>query len=282
MERRVNRLSDDEPSPGDRALLAALSSHRRGGRPLTADEERLLDSFALGALAGEAEERAAGLVRANVHAAERVLERRLIAAAGHGPAVPDQLARQVLRPAKRLPAAEGGPRVKRRWAWGRWRVSLLGAAAAVLVVLVVAAWPLLRGGEGGRLQVAVLEIADRSALLEPGDLRRRGPDATAGLPDRRYRDVEVPVTLLHGVLAAAGGGLPRDVALRLADFLPPPGSAGPHRVVIDEAARRAAAGRESGTLPLRIYALTDPRSADLRLLAGTPAGAATWLITVRP
>ena len=83
----------DEPEAVDQVMLAVLSNRGRDATVLSADQERLLDDWVAGRLAPDDAERAAALVRQNALAAERVLERRLQAAASESPPVPQQLDR---------------------------------------------------------------------------------------------------------------------------------------------------------------------------------------------
>ena len=78
----------DEPEAVDQVMLAVLSNRGRDATALSAEQERLVDDWMAGRLAPDDAERAAALVRQNALAAERVLERRLQAAAGDSPAGP--------------------------------------------------------------------------------------------------------------------------------------------------------------------------------------------------
>src|SRR3981189_3873906 len=86
----------DEPEAVDQVMLAVLSNRGRNATPLSADQERLLDDWVAGRLTPDDAERAAALVRQNALAAERVLERRVQAAASESPPVPPQLPAQIL------------------------------------------------------------------------------------------------------------------------------------------------------------------------------------------
>ena len=78
----------DEPEAVDQVMLAVLSNRGRDATALSAEQERLVDDWVAGRLAPDDAERAATLVRQNALAAERVLERRLQAAASESPPVP--------------------------------------------------------------------------------------------------------------------------------------------------------------------------------------------------
>ena len=87
----------DEPEAVDQVMLAVLSNRGRDATVLSAEQERLVDDWMAGRLAPDDAERAAALVRQNALAAERVLERRLQAAASESPPVPQQLTAQILK-----------------------------------------------------------------------------------------------------------------------------------------------------------------------------------------
>ena len=123
----------DEPEAVDQVMLAVLSNRGRDATVLSAEQERLVDDWVAGRLAPDDAERAAALVRQNALAAERVLERRLQAAASESPPVPRQLTAQILKasaPPKRQRWAPGGARsaagngraspARRRWRRSWW------------------------------------------------------------------------------------------------------------------------------------------------------------------
>src|SRR5262245_44360385 len=89
--------ASDEPEAVDQVMLAVLSNRGRDATPLSADQERLLDDWVAGRLAPADAERMAALVRQNVLAVERVLERRLQAAASEGPPVPRRVTARILK-----------------------------------------------------------------------------------------------------------------------------------------------------------------------------------------
>src|SRR5882757_3764133 len=113
------RPSDDgdEPEAVDQVMLAVLSNRGRDATVLSVEQERLLDEWVGGRLAADDAERAAVLVGQNALAAERVLERRLQAAASESPPVPQQLTAQILK-------ASAPPKASATGAWwrslGRW------------------------------------------------------------------------------------------------------------------------------------------------------------------
>ena len=99
----------DEPEAVDQLMLAVLSNRGRDATVLSAEQERLVDDWMAGRLAPDDAARAAALVRQNTLAAERVLERRLQAAASESPPVPQQLTAQILK-ASVPPKASGSVR----------------------------------------------------------------------------------------------------------------------------------------------------------------------------
>src|SRR4051794_9015837 len=83
----------------DRALLSAISHRQLENRPLSSDQERLLDAWIAGELSSNEADRAAELTSSSKLAAERILERRLIAAANEGPDVPSAVSARIMRAA---------------------------------------------------------------------------------------------------------------------------------------------------------------------------------------
>jgi hypothetical protein len=131
----------------------------------------------------------------------------------------------------------------------------------------------------------MMTFPDRTALFEPSDLRLRGGDRSPSAgQERRFRDVEAPVSLLKQ-LNRAGTRLDA-IGLRDLEGLLPSDAAGkPARIIVDSTlATRAAAGPDGARLPVRLYDLDDPRAADLRAAIGIPAepGFRHFLLTVRP
>ena len=272
----------DEPEAVDPVMLAVLANRGREATVLTADQERLLDEWLAGGLAPQDAEGAATLVRQNTLAAERVLERRLQMAARESPPVPQDLAARVFRasPPPRATPAGGWWRSFGRWHW----TGLAGAVALAAVVAVVGV-PLWQQSmqDSGSIQVAMATIGDRNALFEPSDIRMRGPGPQAPVVEQRFRDVEVPVSILKGLSAAAASS--RSAASReIEPYLSLGGDGRPSHVILDAAlkARIDAAG-DGERMPVRIYDLEDPRSADIRPLVGAlPKGRRIYLLTLKP
>src|SRR5206468_3633652 len=193
----------DEPEAVDQVMLAVLSNRGRDATLLSADQERLLDDWVADRLAPDDAERAAALVRQNTLAAERVLERRLQAAANESPPVPQQLTAAIFK-------ASAPPKASAIGAWwrslGRWQWTSIAGAAALASILVVAGMPVLQQmmSGSGPLQVAMVTINDRGPLFEASDLRMRGTTPPGPVTGERFRDVEMPTTLLKDLVATTG------------------------------------------------------------------------------
>jgi hypothetical protein len=272
----------DEPEAVDPVMLAVLSNRGRDATPLSADQERLLDDWVAGVLAPHDTERAAVLVRQNALAAERVLERRLQAAASESPPVPQQLTVQILKASSPKASAIG--------AWwrslGRWQWPSIAGAAALASILVVAGMPLLQQmTSGGPLQVAMVTINDRGPLFEASDLRMRGtPPPPGPATGERFRDVEMPTALLKDLVATTGQ--PKSATSREIEryVLGGGGTADrPVRVVVDTALKQRLDTADRDRMLVRVYDLGDPRSADVRSLVGLPPGnERALLLTIKP
>ena len=273
----------DEPETVDPVMLAVLADRGRDATPLTSDQERLLDDWVAGRLAPEQAERAAMLVKQNTLAAERVLERRLLQAAEASPSVPQDLADRILKssPPPRPAASASWWRSLGRWRWP----GLAGAVALAAIVAVVGVplWQQTMQG-GGPIEVAMATIADRNALFEPSDVRMRGPGPQPGpVVEQRFRDVEVPMSILKGLLAAATA--PRSEASReIEPYLSLGGDGRPSHVIVDTALRaKIEAGGSGERMLVRIYDLEDPRATEIRPLVGPlPKGRRIYLLTLKP
>jgi hypothetical protein len=273
----------DEPEAVDPVMLAVLSNRGKEATLLTSDQERLLDDWVAGRLAPAEAERAAALTKQNSLAAERVLERRLLEAARQSPPVPqDLLARiQKASPPPKAASSGGWWRSLDRWRWQ----GLAGAVvlAAIVAVVGVPLWQQAMQG-GDSMQVAMVTINDRNPLFEPSDVRLRGPGPQPGpVVEQRFHDVEVPTSILKGLLAAAAA--PRRAALReIEPSLSMSGDGRPAQVIVDSALKaRIDAGADGERMPVRIYDLEDPRAADLRPLVGPlPKGRRIYLLTLKP
>jgi hypothetical protein len=272
----------DEPEAVDQVMLAVLSNRGCEATLLSADQERLLDEWVAGRLAPDAAERAALLVKQNALAAERVLERRLLEAAKQGPPVPQDLTARVLKagpPPKASPA--GG------WwrSFGRWQWTGVAGAAALAAIVAVVGVPLWQQTlqDSGSIQVAMVTINDRNPLFESSDLRMRGPGPQPGpVVEQRFRDVEVPTSILKGLSAAAASS--RSAASReIEPYLSLSGDGRPSHVILDSALKAKIDASGDERMLVRIYDLEDPRAGDIRPLVGPlPKGRRIYLLTLKP
>ena len=274
----------DQPEAPDQVMLAVLSNAGREAIVLSSDEERLLNDWVAGRLAPDAAERAAGLVKRNALAAERVLERRLLDAARHSPPVPQSLAERVLTPASppKVSAFAGWWRSLGRRQW----IGIAGAAALAGIAAIAVA-PMLQQTtrEGAPLQVAMATFADRTPLFEASDIRMRGTGPQPSPADLRFRDVEVPTGILRNLVATSGQ--PAGAASREIEAYLPLGAdsgKGRLRVVVDTALKdKVETSGDRERLPVRIYDLKDPRAADIRsAITGIPGNARPYLLTLKP
>lgn len=273
----------DEPEAVDEVMLAVLSKRGRDATLLSVDQERLLDDWVAGRLGADDAERAAALVRQNTLAAERVLERRLQAAASESPPVPEQLTAQILK-------TSAPPKASPVGAWwrslGRWQWTSIAGAAALASILVVAGMPVLQQmSGGGPLQVAMVTINDRGPLFEASDLRMRGTTPPPGpVTGERFRDVEMPTTLLKDLVATTGQ--PKSATSReIERYVLGAGETAnrPVRVIVDSSLKQRIDTADRDRLPVRVYDLNDQRSADIKSLIGVPPGnERAFLLTVRP
>lgn len=273
----------DEPEAVDPVMLAVLSNRGKEATLLTSDQERLLDDWVAGRLAPAEAERAAALTKQNSLAAERVLERRLLEAARQSPTVPQDLTARVLKasPPPKAAPSRGWWRSLDRWRWQ----GLAGAVvlAAVVAVVGVPLWQQAMQG-GDSMQVAMVTINDRNPLFEPSDVRMRGPGPPPGpVVEQRFHDVEVPTSILKGLLAAAAA--PRSAASReIEPYLSMSGDGRPAHVIVDSALKaKIDASADGERMLVRIYDLEDPRAADIRPLVGQlPKGRRIYLLTLKP
>jgi hypothetical protein len=273
----------DEPEAVDPVMLAVLSNRGRDATLLSSDQERLLDDWVAGRLAPAEAERAAALTKQNSLAAERVLERRLLEAARQSPTVPQDLTARILKasPPPKAASSRGWWRSLDRWRWQ----GLAGAIvlAGVVAVVGVPLWQqAMQGGES--MQVAMVTINDRNPLFEPSDVRMRGPGPPPGpVVEQRFHDVEVPTSILKGLLAAAAA--PRSAASReIEPYLSMSGDGRPAHVIVDSALKaKIDASADGERMLVRIYDLEDPRAADIRPLVGPlPKGRRIYLLTLKP
>ncbi len=273
----------DPSEPEDQVMLAVLSNNGRNAVTLTPEEERLLDDWVAGRLPADSADRAVALTRRNALAAERVLECRLLDAAGKSPPIPQALTARILAPP--LP-----PRTSSLATWwrslGRRQWLGIAAVAALAGVAAIAVAPMLQQALRGdsTVQVAMVTFADRTPLFESSDIRIRGggtPQVTPG--DQRFRDIDLPTAALRSLMGAAG---PAQAAAskEIAALLPSTAAGnGPLRFIVDDALKSRIEVSNSPTMPLRLYDLSDPRSVDIRRLMPNPSdNVRIYLLTTKP
>jgi len=273
----------DEPEAVDQVMLAVLSNRGRDATVLSAEQEQLLDDWVAGRLAVDDAEHAAALVRQNTVAAERVLERRLQAAASESPPVPQQLTAQILK-------ASAPPKVSTLGAWwrslGRWQWTSIAGAAALASILVVAGMPVLQQmmSGGGPLQVAMVTINDRDPLFEASDLRMRGTTPPGPVVGERFRDIEMPISLLKDLLATTGQAKSA-TSSEVERYVLGAGQTADHpiQVIVDSSVKQRLDASDRDRMLVRVYDLNDPRSANVKSLVGLPPGnKRAFLFTVKP
>jgi len=273
----------DEPETVDQVMLAVLSNRGRNAAVLSAEQERLLDDWVAGRLAADDAERAAALVRQNTLAAERVLERRLQAAASDSPPVPEQLTAQILK-------ASAPPKASTAGAWwrslGRWQWTSIAGAAALASILVVAGMPVLQQmmSGGGPLQVAMVTINDRDPLFEASDLRMRGTTPPGPVVGERFRDIEMPTSLLKDLLATTGQAKSA-TSSEVERYVLGAGQTADHpiQVIVDSSLKQRLNASDRDRMLVRVYDLNDPRSANVKSLVGlSPGNKRAFLLTIRP
>jgi hypothetical protein len=273
----------DEPEAVDQVMLAVLSNRGRDATVLSAEQERLLDDWVAGRLAADDAERAAALVRQNTLAAERVLDRRLQAAASESPPVPQQLTAQILK-------ASAPPTASPVVAWwrslGRWQWTSIAGAAALASILAVAGMPVLQQmmSGGGPLQVAMVTINDRDPLFEASDLRMRGTTPPGPVVGERFRDIEMPISLLKDLLATTGQAKSA-TSSEVERYVLGAGQTADHpiQVIVDSSVKQRLDASDRDRMLVRVYDLNDPRSANVKSLVGLPPGnKRAFLFTVKP
>ena len=268
----------------DQAMLLALSHRPRSGGALTVEQEALLDDWVAGRLAPSDADRAAELTKRNGFASERVLERRLIAAANDGPAVPAALASRVLaaRPKERAAVAADRSSGQSFSVWSMlsaWQWSGLGAAvAATLVVAVIGLRMWQEPPQARAVQFAMVQIDDRSSFGPPRVRSLQPQIAKDG-----FQDIDVSADLIRRTIAdAAGNGLVKPD--EWSAFLPAAEAGSRTQVLIDTsvAARLSGDWKSRNALPVRVYDLADPRWAAIRAqVRNIPAGRRLLLVTQR-
>jgi hypothetical protein len=278
----------------DAAMMVALTHRPRTGNPLTADQEFLLDRWVSGQLSPSDMERAVELTKQNFLAAERVLERRLIAAADESPEVPAALSSRVLqavRPKERASATAAAAPAAASSFWSAlsaWQWSGLGAAvAATLVIAVVGMRMWHEQPKSYKLmQFAMVTIDDRGGVgssrvrsLQPEQQQQQQQQQSG------YHDTEMPTDLLRRTIADVAGRGSVSPS-EWTKFLPEAAQqAANTQVLIDRSvSERILSGdwKSRNAVPVRIYDLADPRWSSIRSQVGRlPADTRALLVTQR-
>jgi hypothetical protein len=270
-------ISDDLRAV-DRAMLLALSHHQRKSISLSLDQERLLDRWIAGTLTLVEADAAAELTKHNKFAAERVLERRLIAAANEGPEVPSAWTARILR-ASRAPEVRSGGIFNLRWpSLSGWQLSGLSAAVAATAVVAVFGFQAWQGrlSSDKSFQIAMVTIEDRGVLLE-GTARTRGSPQQAAsrytsLNDKpaegRFRDIDIPTALLRRAITSATTNKGDAEYTELMNYLRAQNEAFDNRarILVDSALADSLLKNknESTNIQIRVYDLDDLRAASIR------------------
>ena len=264
-------------------MVLALSRRQSGGTPLSVSQEQLLDDWVLGLLSAAEADQAAELTKRNGFAAERVLERRLLAAANEGPAVPSALASRVLK-ASRPRERSGSFRL--RWpVFSAWQWSGLGAAvAATLMIAIIGLQSWQQRSQRPAVytvQFAMVTIVDRSTLSGPRVRSLTTPSNRDG-----FQDVEVPADLVRRTIAETYSATPSIDHALWATFLPAGSetSASRTQVLVDNTLQDRLGGewKTRSVFPVRIYDLDDPRWASIRSQVNPLPPGRLLLVTSRP
>jgi hypothetical protein len=292
MEDRPSTGMSDDLRSIDRAMLLALSHSQRDSRPLSVDQERLLDSWIADRLPPADADRAAELTKHNRFAAERILERRLVSAANEGPRVPGTSAARVLR-ASRPPRRGAGGIFNLRWpTLSGWQWSGLGVAVAATAVIAVFGFQFwhdqLRPEQS--FQIAMVTIEDRSVFAE-GARRTRGIQPQAPAPytsladkpaESRYRDIDIPIVLLRKAITGVSAHKGDVERTELMNYLHARNGAFDNRasILIDSALGESLSSKpdERNSIRVRVYDLDDQRAANIRSKIKLPQADAHFIL----
>jgi hypothetical protein len=251
-------------------MLAILANRRRRRTALTAEQERLLDDWSAGRLGPDREDAALELVRGNVFAAERVLERRLLALASTSAPPSTRVEAAILKAG----TARTGRATVRRPVASLWKWS--GIAAATLAVALVTGVVLQ---EPPSTEATIVELTDLRSLTQAADLQGAPAEKPA------FKDVEVPMKVLQRLPRKAASGATLAFP-EIAPFIVGPGRDRHHpfRIVVDSALiKEIAANTRQPTLTIRVYDLDDSRLAELRnIVALRSSDKPAYLLTVKP
>lgn len=281
----------DELKPIDQAMLLAIGRHKDSSTPLSMEQERLVDDWIAERLSPDDAHRAVQLTKRNGFAAERVLERRLLAAADTGGDIPAALSARVLAAGNKATARPAKAEPRTSWfrlpSFSGLQWSAAGAAFAALVAVAVVSFQNLqeRSRSEQRVQFAMVTIDDRGAL-SPNRMRSLGNQPTAST-ENLFRDIDIPGDLMRRAVVNSSGADRTAIASELMSYLPLPANPATRRVqiLIDSTLTERLFGewRTRAVLPLRVYDLDDARTAAIRSAIRTQAAdGAMILLTVRP
>jgi hypothetical protein len=251
-------------------MLAILASSNRRRAALSLDEERLLDDWLAGRLSLARSDAASDLVRNNVLAAERVLERRLLTLAS----VSAPPSRIVEANALRSGAAGAARGPLRRQMPSLWKWS--GVAAAAAAIALAMSVDLQQPPSG---QATIATVTDLRSLVEAADVQ--------AIPGEKpvFKDVEVPMRLLQRLRRRAGRSGPLEYD-QIAPFIANANRADRRvvRIIVDSALiKKIGANAGHHDMTIRVYDLDTPQMAELRkLIAHVPPDRPTYLLTVKP
>jgi hypothetical protein len=251
-------------------MLAILANRNVRRAALSREEERLLDDWLADRLPPARSGAASGLVRSNAMAAERVLERRLLALASASVSPSKKVEESLLK--ARAAGTVRGPlrrRLPSLWQWS----GIVTAAAAVALATTLVLQPPPSG------QATITTVTDLQSLIEAADVQ--------AIPSEKpvFNDVEVPMRLLQGLRRRAGRGVPFEYD-QITPFITNANRADRRavRIIVDSALVKeigAQVGRQN--LTIRVYDLGAPQIAELRRrIALAPSDKPTFLLTVKP
>ena len=183
-----------------------------------------------------------------------------------------------------------------RWpTFSAWQWSGFGAAAAAIVAIAVFGFQVWQTQLDQSFQIAMATIEDRNVLFEEPKYRTRGRQQQAPAPsasstqeptESRFRDVEVPTTLLRRAINGASTDKGELEYSELMSYLRTQNEAFDRqaRIVIDSALSDIVSetAPERTSIQIRAYDLDDPRAATIRSkVRPLPANAKAILLTQR-
>jgi len=132
--------------------------------------------------------------------------------------------------------------------------------------------------------VAMVTINDRDPLFEASDLRMRGTTPPGPVVGERFRDIEMPTSLLKDLLATTGQAKSA-TSNEVERYVLGAGQTVDHpiQVIVDSSLKQRLNASDRDRMLVRVYDLNDPRSANVKSLVGLPPGnKRAFLLTIRP